>query len=289
MAQITAKTVKEHLARASAYAGKQDTGKSLASACEAIKCIVLSKTIFGRERFEIEVLLRDLLTLLQELPEVAVVVHGKIPYAKGTEKKLYLLLDTIKKKIEADAEAALEKDARDREDRFIDAMGKARMYVDRKEFPAARSILNRVCDEFSDREGILIDAGRMFVDAGLHHDALPFFEKSMEAAPRDGRAFSLAVESYLAIGESAKAERLLKTILKQFGASPGTYLTMARLYVETRKWDKAYDALVSILDKDPENAEAKKLMKTVEPKMSVDGATGGGRNKKSIVIDMPKF
>lgn len=288
MAQISAKKVKEHLARASAYAGKQETGKALASACEGIKCIVLSTTIFGRERFEIEVLLRDLLGILQELPEVMPLVHGKIPYVKGTEKKLYLLLDGIKKKIAADAAAFREVELQEREDRLIDAMGKARTYVKRKEFPAARSILNRICDEYADREGILIKAGRMFVDANLHHDALPFFEKSMEAFPRDGRAFSLAVECHLALGESARAEGLLKTILKQFGASPGTYLTMARLYVATRKWDKAYDALVSILDKDPKNAAAKKLMKTVEPKMTVGGA-GGGRNKKSIVIDMPKF
>ena len=62
---------------------------------------------------------------------------------------------------------------------------------------------------------------------------------------------------------------------------------MARICVSNRKWDRAYDALRWILDRDPKNAEAKKLMETVEPRMNVGGAYK--RDKKSIVIDMPKF
>ncbi len=288
MTRIAAKTVKEYIARSSAYAGKEETAKALANACEALKCLALSTVIFGRERFETEALLRDLMAVLQELPEVSPLVRGKIPYAKGTEKKLYLLLDGIKKKIQADVDAKESQERRNREDRFIDAMGKAKMYVDRKEYPAARNILNRVCEEFADREGILLEAGRMFVDANLPLDALPFLQKSMEDNPREGRAYSLAVDCHLAAGDSAKAEALLKTILKQFGASPGVYIVMARIAVESRKWDKAYDALRWILDRDPQHAEAKKLMETVEPRMSVGGAASG-RDKKGIVIDMPKF
>jgi tetratricopeptide (TPR) repeat protein len=284
MVQKGAKTVKEAASRALALARRGESARALRCAAEALLGAGVEKTVFGRERIELEFKLREVVEAMVLLPEVAAVAPaGRLVYKRAWSQAwpIFSTLGELDRSRVRGSRARGEEAARQEARTVSQHPQPVNAGV-----PAARRLLKcRV--NATDRPACTSNPG-MLVRAGFPLDALPFFEKAIEVAPRDGRAYIAAADACRDAGEQGRAEKYLKAAIKQVGGTPTAYLAMARMYVAGRKWDKAHDAVKSLLSLEPEHPEAARLMEEILPRVGMDGGAAR-RSGKPIILDFPKF
>lgn len=263
----TAKSVKEDIARATSYARRFMAVKALRAAASAFEGYASSTAIMGRAKFELEILLMDMLRELELVSDIKAKIKGPFKYQRGTESKFSLALSALAMHLEKQEQKALEAQVNERLGRIANAFEKARECLREKNLPAARRILNTVCEQNSSEPNIYTNAARMLAEAGLHPDVLSFAEQAMEINPKDVHAFALAVEAAKVIGELPKAEKLLRDALKNFGAHPKTYVSLAKVLYQMGQWDKAYDAARTAYERDNTLEEAREIVELTEKRV----------------------
>lgn len=263
----TAKTVKEDIARATGYARRMLAVEALRSAGRAFDGFAESTRIMGRARFELEILLADMLRELELVPEIKGLLRKSFVFKRGSEKQFALALAAVAMRIEHLRRD--EKDAAHREQlgRITAAFDKAAQALREKSLPVARRVLATVCERHAREPGIWTNAAKVLAEAGLHADAISFAEKGLEFNPKDVQAFSLAVTACRTIGELPKAETLLRAALKNFGAHPKTYVSLATVLYQMGKWDQAYDAARGAFDRDPSLPEAQEILEKAQKRV----------------------
>jgi len=267
MSHISAKTVKEDIARAVANAKRQQAVKALSFASQAFEGLAESTVIVGRVRFEVEVLLADMLREIMLVNELKGLIKGNLVYKRGTEKRLAQALAKLSLLLINRDKAASEQSAQARQEEIDGAFTKARQALKQNNPATARRLLNTLCEKYSDEPGIFSKAGQLLFQAGLHQFVIPYAEQAMEKNPKDALAYSLAVESAKTIGELPKAETVLREALRCFGSHPKTYVSLARVLYQMGQWDKAYDAARTAYDRDSSLAEAKEILDLTEKKV----------------------
>ncbi|MEF3698187.1 tetratricopeptide repeat protein [Desulfolutivibrio sp.] len=289
MAAKGAKAIREDAARALSLKRRGESARALRAAAEALRGAAGNRMVVGRERIELEFRLREMVEAMALAPEVAALdAAGRVVYKKGLEKKLAFFFDSVAEKAEAAREAAVLAARQAAQDEAEGLMRQAVQAVADGEYPAARRLLNALCERHPDRPGVWREAGMLLAKAGFPLDALPFFDKALEADPRDGPCYIAAADACREAGEPGRAEKYLKAAVKYIGGTPLAYLAMARMFVSGRKWDKAHDAVQSLLSLEPGHPEADGLLAEIMPRVGMDGGAAR-RTGKPIVIDFPKF
>ena len=264
MSGPSAKSVKEDISRAIGYARRFIAIKALTAGASAFAAYANSTAIIGRAKFELEILLLDMLRELELVPDIKAQLRAPFKFKKGAEKKFAMALAALAMHLEKLEKKAQDTAIHENLKRIAMIFDKAQEAIREKNMPAARRVLSSVCEQNSTEPGIYTKAAKMFADAGLHPDVIPFVEKAMEVNPRDATAFSLAVESCRQIGELEKAEKFLRDALRFFGAHPKTYVSLARVLYQMGRWDQAYDAARAAYDRDSSLAEAKEILDLTE-------------------------
>lgn len=263
----TAKSVKEDIARATGYARRFMAVKALRAGASAFEGYSSSTTIMGRAKFELEVLMMDMLRELELVQDIKAKIKGPFKYARGTEAKFALALSALAMHLEMQERKAQEAQVQERLGRIANAFDKARESLLEKNLPAARRILNTVCEQNPAEPNIYTNAAKLLGEAGLYPDVLSFAEKAMEINPKDAQAFGLAVEAARQVGELPKAEALLRDALRNFGAHPRTYVSLARVLYQMGRWDQAYDAARAAYDRDNTLEEAREIVELTEKRV----------------------
>jgi len=283
------KAIREDAARALALARRGENARALRAAAEALRGASQSRTVMGQARIELEFRLREMVEALAVTSEVAAVdPAGRLAYKKGQEGKLAIFFDALAQKAETAREGAEEAARAAARQEAEELMRQARQAVAVGEYPAARRLLNTLCERHPARPGVWRESGELLSGAGFPMDALPFFDKAIEADRRDGQAYIAAADACREGGEPGKAEKYLKGAVKYIGGTPAAYLAMARLFVAGRKWDKAHDAVQSLAALAPGHPEVAALFAEILPRVGMDGGAAR-RSGKPIVIDFPKF
>ncbi|MFP5222301.1 MAG: hypothetical protein ACLGSA_08435 [Acidobacteriota bacterium] len=267
MSGATAKSVKEDISRATGYARRFLAVKALRAGASAFEGYSSSTSIMGRAKFELEVLLMDMLRELELVKDIKSKIKGPFRYKRGTEAKFALALSALALHLEKLERRAEEAQVQERLGRIANAFDKARDCLREKNLPAARRILNTVCEQNSAEPGIYTTAAKMLAEAALHPDVLGFAEKAMELNPKDAQAVALAVEAAKQIGELPKAEAYLRDALRNFGAHPRTYVSLARVLYQMGRWDQAYDAARAAYERDNTLAEAREIVELTEKRV----------------------
>ena len=268
MFDTPAKHAREHIARAKVALGKADIQKSVISLIEALKMMSSGK-IFGREKFEVEVHLQECLKEFNRHPDIKKFftsqnVHKTpyVSYQRGQEKQvLQFMLKTLGEMRAGQKKS--EEEARGRkEQRKKDMLDKGQQLLNAKEFPKAKSMMRKVAEAYGNEPGVLTDIGGRLLKAGLFFEAGEFLEEAIAKNPKDSHAFAFAIQAYKNAREFEKMEKLYKAALKQFGAHPRTLQNMAKMYLDWRKYDKAYDFAKQAYDGDNSLLDAKEIMDT---------------------------
>lgn len=263
------KRVREDFARAKAALHKGNVAKALGHAASGVRQM-MSRKIYGRARFEVEVHLQEFLKDFNRHPEVKAFMLSKnvhrtpyVTFKRGAERQIYMF---FKKTMEALNEHSEKQEAEaeeKRQERKVKMFSRAQAALDRKEFPRGKSILRHVIEEFGREEGVLRDVGARMLKAGLYFEAGEVLELALRVNPRDSKALAYAVQAYKNAREYPKMEKMYRYALRTFGSHPKTLLHMAEMYIAWRKYDEAYDHAKQAYEGDNSLAKAKKIMDLV--------------------------
>lgn len=260
------KTVKEHIARAKAYAGRPDIIRTLDSLAAALK-VYIPTPLVGRDKAEIEILFAELMRTLNGVSQMKSLFPAGLSFKRGQEKQLLELAVKTNERIRTAIGRAEVNKVRGYKNSIDKAILAGQKLLDEKNLVEARKIFRRASEEFADEPGVFQDIGSRMLMGGMVQESVEYLERAIETAPRDPRPYGFLVAAYEGLGELEKAEGAVKNALKNFGPSDRIYLRMAKLYLKMKRWDDAYNSAEAALSLNPLSREAKKVMEQVEPRI----------------------
>lgn len=266
MFNTPAKMVRENIARASRDLLKGDMARAVGFCCDALK-IMIESTIFGKEKFEVEVHLQDFLKEFNQHSDVKAYFAAKdihttpyVRFARGEERKLLAAFAAVLTDLQQ-AEAQTAEGAKQiQADDIRDTLDQGQQLLDSKEMPKAKAVLKRLVEKYPSEEGLKTEVGGRLLKAGLFFEAGEILEQAISENPKDSKALALAVQSYKSAREFTKVEVLYKFALKTYGTHPKTLLHMAEMYMDWNKWDDAYNCAKQAYDADSSLDKAKEIM-----------------------------
>lgn len=266
MRMTAPKIVRDNIARSRAYLGRGYITRALAAMETALRAYA-DTTLIGQSRFETEVHIHEFINDMNRNHAIRTFFAGRkvstgpyVAYTPGEEIPLADRLESIR-------QAMLEEErARDAERaqkilaRKIELTAAGQLRLNAGELARGRALLRRVADEYGHEPGVLSDIGQRFLQAQLFFEAAELFETALAAFPSEAQSYSGAVAAYRELREFPKAESVYMRALRQFGAHPRTMLNLAKLYMEWRKRDKAYEYANRAVHADPSLTEARDLL-----------------------------
>lgn len=252
------KTVREYIARAKFHLQRNDILKTLKALAHALDLLAASQ-IFGRERIEIGVLLDEGVRLLMEQDMMKRSVPGGLAYVKGKEKDLSATL----KRLAAALEEALNKLRTEERRKGLMELDElilgAQEQLDKKEPLEARRLFRKAVEQFGEEPGLYVDIGNRLMLAGLPNEATEYFQKSIETSQNDMRAYILLTQCMEALGETDKAEDLMRATLRRFGPNEAILVRLGKAALARRNWDEAMACARGALELNPSNQEAQRF------------------------------
>ncbi|WP_243547339.1 tetratricopeptide repeat protein [Pseudodesulfovibrio tunisiensis] len=277
--QLNAKSIREDIARARAYAQKSDYLRTLGCLANAIKGLVTSQ-VFGREKFEIQALLDEALRDLNKMKMIRKLFPQGLVYQRGKEKAFHSTLVRLHDKLEQAMEKARITKLRKRLAVLDENLIKAAGLVKQGEQLEARKLYRKISEYFKDIEGIDSDIGNRLTMSGMFAEAVEYLNKALEINQSDVRAHNALILCYEGMHEVDKAMNAIKDAMRRLGASENLHLRMAKLCLEKRDWGEAFNNASAALEKNPLNAEARKIMKRTESKIFSSSKPKAGAGKK---------
>lgn len=266
MFQTPAKVARENVARASRDLLKGDMPRAVGFCCDALR-IMIESTIFGKEKFEVEVHLQDFLKEFNSHSDVKSYFASKnvhatpfVRFNRGGERQLLGQLTEVLNDLRKGEKQAEEDQKQRKAEELRAGLEYGQQLLDSKELPKAKAVLKRLVENCPKEEGLKTDVGGRLLKAGLYFEAGEILEAAIAENPKDSHALAFAVQAYKNAREFGKMEMLYKFALKQYGSHPKTLLHMAEMYIEWHKWDEAYNYAKQAFDADNSLDKAKEIM-----------------------------
>jgi tetratricopeptide (TPR) repeat protein len=263
---VTAKDIRENIARARAYALKSEYLKTLSCLANAVRGLVSSQ-VFGAEKFEIYAHLDEALRDLNKMKMIKRLFPAGLSYQRGKEKAFFQTLVRLHAKLGEAMEKARLTKMRKRLAVLDDNMIKAAGLVKEDNKLEARKLYRKISEYFQDIEGIDSDIGNRLAMFGMFPEAVEYLTKALEISPNDIRAHNALILCYEGMNEVGKAMEAVKEAMRRLGPSEGLYLRLAKLHLSKREWSDVYNNAQAALERNPLNSEAKKLVKQAEPRI----------------------
>jgi|UPI0000393FD3 tetratricopeptide (TPR) repeat protein len=267
------RTVRQNLARAKSAIRRDNIFKAIECTLAALRAYVPGE-LLATARFETEVLLEEVITDLNRSSGITGFFrHQKIEtsvpirYARGREDELVDRLETILHGLIRLQEETLRLEKEEEQARKLQLLENGRACLDKGQLPRGKSYLRRIVDEWGHEEGIMSSIGLIMLEYGLYFEAADVLSHAIRRFPADSKAWAGAIQAYKTLKEYEKAESLYLKGMKQFGRHPVTLLNLAKLYMDWRKTDLAYDYARLALERDPQLAEASDIVRQAEKKL----------------------
>jgi tetratricopeptide (TPR) repeat protein len=260
------KAVRDNIARSRAYLARGYLTRALGAMETALRNYS-GTTLIGQARFETEVHIHEFVNdlnrnhaILKFFEKRKVLSGPYVAYAPGDELPLAERLESIRHAMLEEERARAAEQAQKILMRKMELTGNGQARLDAGDLPRGRALLRRVADEWGHEPGVLTDIGQRFLRARLFFEAAELFESALDSFPGEAPAYSGAVAAYMELRDYPRAEIVYLRALRQFGAHPRTMLNLAKLYMEWRKRDKAYEYANRAMQADPSLTEARELL-----------------------------
>lgn len=282
---VNAKTIREDIARARAYASKNNYLKTLAALARALHGLTGSQ-VFGREKFEVQALLEEAIKDLNGMKMIQKLFPSGLKYVRGKEKQFLITLQRLYDKLKEAMEKSKVARQRKRLNVLDDNLIKAQELLKKGEHLEARKIFRKASEYYTDIEGLNSDIGSRLLLGGLPSEAVEYFKKALEQYASDQRAHSGLISCFEAMGELDKAAEAVKDAMRRLGGTESLMLKLAKISLSRRDWGEAHRQASAALERNPLNTEAEKIVKKVEPKIfSATERKGGAKKGGAIKLD----
>lgn len=281
---ISAKTIREDIARARAYAGKNNYLRTLAALARALEALNNSQ-VFGREKFEVQALLEEAFRDLNGMQMIQKLFPAGIKYVRGKEKVAFITLRRLHDKLEEAMEKSKLARVRKRLAVLDENLIKAQELIKQGEHLEGRKLFRKASEYYTDIDGLDSDIGNRLLMGGLASEAVEYFKRALEKYASDQRAYNGLIMAYEAIGELEKAAEAIKDAMRRLGGTESLLFKLARISLERRDWTEAYNNAKSVLERNPLNMDAEKIVKQVEPRIFGSSGRKSGKKGGPIKLD----
>ncbi len=279
------KTIREHVARAKAYSGRLDVLKTLDALVDALELFTVTQ-IVGREKFEISILIDEVLRTLAAMPQLKALFPNGASLAKGQEKQMLARLAAIRDRIRTAIEKAEYEKTYAYKVSIDQALIEAMRLAQEGQTDQARVAFRKAADRFVSEPGLLQDVGARMIRCGMVQESVEYLEQAIKTDPKDPRPYGHLVMALEGLGEVEKALEITKDALRNFGPNDRTYTIMARLHLKLKQWDEAFDMASAALDLNPFAKEAQKIADKVKPRIFSKTADGKVQDKKTYTFNL---
>ncbi|MBQ4568260.1 MAG: tetratricopeptide repeat protein [Desulfovibrio sp.] len=269
MLNVAPKEMRENIARANGYLRRNEVPRAMQAMSTALRQFAGVK-LMRAARAEMDIQITDFLKALVRHQAMQPLLDPqqtgkprKLPYQLGKEAALATVLDGLAKILRDEAENAVKRKVEARVERKKTLIQTGVQLLQTGQIAKGRAFLKRVAEEFKDEKGICVQLGQIFVAVGQHVEAAEMYEAAIQAQPRDGAGYIGAVNSWLALHEYEKAEKVYKAVLRTFGGHPSTFGKMAKLYLLWHKRELAEEFATRALQGDSRQADALAVMETL--------------------------
>jgi tetratricopeptide (TPR) repeat protein len=278
--EASPKNVREQIARSKFYLQRKDVLRSLRVLAQGLDLLAGSQ-IFGRERIEISILMEEAVRLLGEHEAIKRAVPAGLSYKKGQERELSASLTRMADVLERLLGKAQVEERRKRMAELDELVLAGQAELEKKQPLEARKFFRRAMETFGDEPGLLVDLGNRLMLAGLVSEAMEYFQKSIEVAPTDIRAYTFYIQCLEALGEEQKAEEVIKATLRRFGPNEDLYVRLAKAALQRRVWKEALLNAQAALDINPTGREALRTAEAASERIygTAQGYLSGGPAK----------
>ncbi|WP_320006091.1 hypothetical protein [Maridesulfovibrio sp.] len=273
------KSIKENIARAKSYGQRKDYMRCLHALSLSLDEMAASQ-VFGREKFEIGILIDEVIRQLLAMDELKRVLPRNLKYTKGQEKKLAAVFMKIHNTIKSALEKAVVEKVRKQKNQIDQYVLTGQKFLAEKDAKEAKKYFRKITDAFPDERGLLQDVGGRLVKSGFPADGVEYLERAIEKNPSDSRPYISLLLAYEMMAEQEKALEVIKDIVRRFGANESIYVRQAKLFLGKRMYTEAYDAAAAALKANPLNREAKKISDKLGPKIFGRGFKPGATSKE---------
>jgi len=256
--EASPKNVREQIARSKFYLQRKDVLRSLRVLSQGLDLLCGSQ-IFGRERIEISILMEEAVRLLGEHDAIKRAVPGGLSYKKGQERELSASLTRMADALETILGKAQVEERRRRLAELDGLVLSGQAELDKKQPLEARKFFRRAMEAFGEEPGLLVDLGNRLMLAGLVSEAMEYFQKSIETAPTDARAYNFLAQCHEALGEGLKAEEIIKATLRRFGPNEDLLVRLAKAALARRAWKEALESAQAALEINPTDRDALRI------------------------------
>lgn len=292
---VEAKQIREDIARAKSYIQRSDYLRTLQVLSRAVGGLV-GNPVFGREKFEIQALLDECVRDFNDMKLIKKLFPAGVTYTRGKEKAFHGTLVRLYEKLKQAMDKAKLAKIRQRLEMLDTLLIEAGEQIKAKEPLEARKLFRKASEEFKDIDGIQSDIGTRMMQGGMISEAVEYLRAALDANRNDPRAHSSLITCYEVMNENDKAIEAIKDAMRYLGSSEGLQARLAKLYFAKRDWAEAHKYAQAVVEKNPLNMEAKKIVKKCEPKIfastgakPASGAKPGASSskpKKSFNLDL---
>lgn len=270
-----ARAVMEHLQRASFNLKRNALPASLEAFCAGLELLLDRKgLIIGQDKIQLQTYIGQYLLGLSRRDDVKEYYYARKVYSAehlarykgGREEEFYKKVKDIRDDLDQGDQARekIQETRREESLQELQARGMALL----EENPAKGKVLLRKVAEASAQDpAVTGDIADAFIRRGLLLEAVALCQRILELNPGNPRMYSAAITACLAMKEFPQAEQWFIAVGKRFGLHPKTRLRMARMYLDWRKWEPAYEhARAAAADPDCAK-EAKALLAEAEKRL----------------------
>ena len=264
---ITAKTIKEDLARSKASYLKKEDLRCLATLASALKGFVAVK-LPGTDRAEIESHFREAFGNLGKIPRVLKFAPKGVPYLKGEEAKLFQYVAALYKKVQEDLERESYEQMRERKLRIDQCILKGQKLLDDGNLLEAQRNFREAVSLRVDEDGLFPMLAMRLMDKGQHKAALEYLKGAIETSPGNARAYDLLVTAVGKCGESETGLKILGDAAKRSAPAPLVLAASAQVKAQAGQWAEALADAKAALAQQPDMPQAAKVAAQAARKLS---------------------
>jgi len=176
-------------------------------------------------------------------------------FKPGGEKELLAVLDVLRPKLKSLVEKG--KDAL--EAYKGEQIEKANTHFANKEIDQGKEVLDRLLNEFSGDEDLVVKISDLLVSHELDDAAIASLDVALEDSPCNVHLYNQIARILRKLGKFETAEEYFRRAVQHVRHDPNLYFNLGRLYIDWGRFDKALMAANIAIKLDPKFVEAHKM------------------------------
>ncbi len=265
--KITAKSIKEDLARCKTAYLRNDDLRALTSLATALKAATKIRLI-GPDRTQVDSQFREAIANINKMEYVIRIAPGPMPYLKGEEAKMLKMLIPLVKRIDEEIKQETLAAMRERKLKIDQCMTRGQKLLEQNNLLEAQRNFREAVELYVDEKGLFPLIASRLIDAGHFKQSLEYTRHAMLQEPNNTRPYDFLQTAVTKTKEFDQANKIMAEARKKYENHPLIFATSAWLEAKQHNYPEAVAFADTTLAADPDNELASSVKKIAEERAS---------------------